>query len=241
MALLIPSPEIFRVVFHPNPRRLRGVGISPIERRNGSNSAVRVCARVRDCEVRDSDGQFSTPLKESSKPSKEEEERQSYYVNVGYAIRYLREEFPKLFYEELSFGIYREDIVFKDPLNTFIGIENYKSIFWALRFHGRIFFKALWIEISSVWQPMDDVIMIRWTIHGIPRVPLERRGRFDGTSVYKLDKKGKIYEHRVDNIALNSPPKFKVLDMEDILQSLGCPSTPKPTYFESSSTPSSKG
>ncbi|KAL5989186.1 hypothetical protein ACLOJK_010076 [Asimina triloba] len=164
------------------------------------------------------------------------DKQQRYYVNLGYAIRTLREEFPQLFYRELSFDIYRDDIVFKDPLNTFAGISNYKHIFWALRFHGRILFKALWIDIISVWQPMENLIMIRWTVYGIPRVPWESVGRFDGTSEYKLDKDGKIYEHRVDNIALNSPPpKFRVLAVEDLIQSLGCPSTPKPTYFEMSS------
>ncbi|MFQ6625470.1 hypothetical protein Gotur_005747 [Gossypium turneri] len=137
--------------------------------------------------------------------------------------------------DKVTSPLFRDDIVFKDPLNTFIGIDNYKSIFRALRFHGRIFFKALWLDIVSVWQPMENVVMVRWTIHGIPRVPWESRGRFDGTSEYKLDKKGKIYEHRVDNIALNSPPKFQVLAVEDLIRSVGCPSTPRPTYFEISS------
>lgn len=120
-------------------------------------------------------------------------------------------------------------------MNTFVGIENYKSIFWALRFHGRIFFKALWVDILRVWQPVENVIMVRWTVHGIPRVPWESRARFDGTSEYKLDKQGKIYEHRVDNIALNSPPRFKVLGVEELIQSMGCPSNARPTYFETSS------
>lgn len=132
--------------------------------------------------------------------------------------------------------LYRDDIVFKDPLNTFYGIENYKSIFWALRFHGRIFFKALWVDISNVWQPVENTIMVRWTIHGVPRVPWESHGSFDGTSEYKLDKEGKIFEHRVDNIALNSPPKFKVLGVEELIQLIGCPSTPRPTYFKMSSS-----
>uniref|UniRef100_A0A0A9D304 Uncharacterized protein n=1 Tax=Arundo donax TaxID=35708 RepID=A0A0A9D304_ARUDO len=76
--------------------------------------------------------------------------------------------------------------------------------------------------------------MIRWTVHGIPSVPWEGNGRFDGTSEYKLDKNGKIYEHKVDNIARNSPTKFKVLPVVELVRSLGCPSTPKPTYFEMS-------
>lgn len=135
---------------------------------------------------------------------------------------------------------YREDIVFKDPVNTFTGIENYKSIFWALRFHGRIFFRALWVDIISVSQPAEDVIVVRWTVHGVPRVPWESHARFDGLSEYKLDRNGKIFQHRVDNIALNSPPKFRVLAVEELIQSIGCPSTPKPTYFEVSSSSSKK-
>ncbi|RAL46273.1 unnamed protein product [Cuscuta campestris] len=173
----------------------------------------------------------------ATKMSKEEEQRRDFYLNTGYAIQTLREEFPILFLREITFDIYRDDIVFKDPINTFVGIENYKSIFWALRFHGRIFFKALWIDIVSVWQPVENMIMVRWTVHGIPRVPWESRGRFDGTSEYKLDKKGKIYEHRVHNIALNAPPpKFLVRSVQEMIQCIGCGSTPKPTFFEISSS-----
>ncbi|WCJ22680.1 hypothetical protein M5689_004757 [Euphorbia peplus] len=241
MPLLIHSPEFSAVksLFNPNPipKVIKGL-------KNGVSFRVR-SSRAEFGEFRVSElnrnmnmmlyGQFSAPVKEEMKPSKEEEERRNYYVNMGYAIRTLREEFPDIFYKELSFDIYRDDIVFKDPLNTFVGIENYKSIFWALRFHGRIFFRALWIDIVSVWQPVESVIMVRWTVHGIPRVPWESRGRFDGTSEYKLDKHGKIFHHRVDNIALSSPPRFGVLAVEELIQSIGCSSTPKPTYFEVSS------
>ncbi|KAK9143894.1 hypothetical protein Syun_013294 [Stephania yunnanensis] len=186
--------------------------------RSGKDLSVRVSELWR----------FSAPVKQSEV----DEEKQKYYVNAGYAIRALREEFPHLFYRELSFDMFRDDIVFKDPMNTFVGIENYKYIFWSLRFHGRIFFRALWLDIVSVRQPVENTIMVRWTVHGIPRVPWESHGRFDGTSEYKLDKNGKIYEHRVDNIAPNSPPKFQVLGVEALIESLTCPSTPKPTYFE---------
>ncbi|KAL4313544.1 hypothetical protein GQ457_01G050640 [Hibiscus cannabinus] len=245
MAFLISSPEIFTAsakVFSNPTRRSKILKTVAISKNDGQKvwSRANVRVGVKDIGSTVSDlsqslrlyGQFSAPVKQGSKPTKEEEEKQNYYVNMGYAIRTLREEFPDIFYKELNFDIYRDDIVFKDPLNTFIGIDNYKSIFWALRFHGRIFFKALWLDIISVWQPMENVIMVRWTIHGIPRVPWESRGRFDGTSEYKLDKNGKIYEHRVDNIALNSPPKFQVLAVEDLIRSIGCPSTPRPTYFE---------
>ncbi|XP_052880737.1 uncharacterized protein LOC128286966 isoform X2 [Gossypium arboreum] len=51
--------------------------------------------------------QFLALVKRGSKPSKEEEEKQYYYVNMGYAIRTLREEFLDIFYRELIFYIYR--------------------------------------------------------------------------------------------------------------------------------------
>jgi hypothetical protein len=131
---------------------------------------------------------------------------------------------------------FREDIVFTDPLNTFKGLENYRRIFWALRFTGRIFFKALWVDIVSIWQPAENLIMIRWIAHGIPRVPWEGHGRFDGASEYKLDKDGKIFQHKVHNVAMNPPTKSKVSQVRELITSLGvCPSTPKPTCFEASS------
>lgn len=129
----------------------------------------------------------------------------------------------------------RDDIVFRDPFNKFEGIDNYRSLFWGLRFTGRIFFKALWVDIVSIWQPAENLIMIRWIAHGIPRVPWDGHARFDGASVYKLDRNGKIYEHKVHNIATNPPTKYKVLSVQELVRSLSCPSTPKPTYFEASS------
>ncbi|KAL0397958.1 UNVERIFIED_CONTAM: hypothetical protein Scaly_0244200 [Sesamum calycinum] len=247
MALIIPSGGISSLAGRETP-----ASITPSVRRR--NVRFSVCSGVKDLQkevlklrgdnsYEDNVWWLYGQVKQSgpapfpsSKTEDDEGKKQDYYVNTGYAIRSLREEFPELFYRELSFDIYRDDIVFKDPLNTFSGIQNYKSIFWALRFHGKIFFRALWVDIVSVWQPVENMIMVRWTVHGIPRIPWERRSRFDGTSEYKLDKDGKIYEHKVHNIALNGPQKFQVLAVEQLIQSIGCPSTPKPTYFEFSSS-----
>ncbi|KAK5842539.1 hypothetical protein PVK06_004911 [Gossypium arboreum] len=56
--------------------------------------------------------QFSAPVKRGSKAGKEEEEKQDYYVNMGYAIRTLREEFLDIFYRELIFYIYKFEFDF---------------------------------------------------------------------------------------------------------------------------------
>ncbi|KFK37418.1 hypothetical protein AALP_AA4G254600 [Arabis alpina] len=232
MAFLVRSPEIPTVsarIFSDSSTYVS----SSFTRRKVTVSAI----DARDLSQKSRlYGKFSVPVKEDCKISRDEEEeeedKRSYYVNMGHAVRSIREEFPLVFYKEPNFDIYRDDIVFRDPMNTFMGIENYKSIFWALRFHGRIFFRALCVDIVSVWQPTENVLMIRWTVHGIPRGPWETRGRFDGTSEYKFDKNGKIYEHKVDNIAINSPPKFQMLTVQELVDAISCPSTPKPTCFE---------
>lgn len=84
---------------------------------------VRVCSRIKDYEVGISElghhniglydvlaaapVNLSTTSLPPKKSKEEEEENQDYYVNTGYAIRTLREEFPELFYKELTFNIYR--------------------------------------------------------------------------------------------------------------------------------------
>lgn len=132
-------------------------------------------------------------------------DRSEFYLNLGMAVRTLREDMPAIFSKDLNYEIYRDDITFLDPMNTFRGIEKYRLIFWALRFHGKILFREIGLEVLRIWQPSDDTILIRWKLWGVPRVPWEARGQFQGTSRYKLDRKGKIYEHKVDNLAFNFP------------------------------------
>ncbi|KAM3329409.1 hypothetical protein ACQJBY_026465 [Aegilops geniculata] len=210
----------------------------------GRGRVIRVTDPVRDgrLPVPAPPPLFSVPMTPASESpaattrrDDDEEERRRYYLNLGYAIRTLREEIPDVFYKEPTFDVYRDDIVFRNPFNKFEGIDNYRSLFWGLRFTGRIFFKALWVDIVSIWQPAENLIMIRWIAHGIPRVPWDGHARFDGASVYKLDRNGKIYEHKVHNIATTPPTKYKVLSVQELVRSLSCPSTPKPTYFEASS------
>ncbi|KAJ0257142.1 Uncharacterized protein HA466_0080610 [Hirschfeldia incana] len=178
----------------------------------------------------------SPPLQDAqvkTKPTpqdKHNHDRDEFYINLGLAVRTLREDLPLIFARDLNYDIYRDDVTFVDPMNTFSGIENYKLIFWALRFHGKILFRDISLEIFRVWQPSENMILIRWTLKGVPRVPWEAKGEFQGTSRYKLDRNGKIYEHKVDNLAFNFPhqlkPAVSVLDL--VTASAG---SPNPTFF----------
>jgi hypothetical protein len=133
-----------------------------------------------------------------------EERDKDFFANVGDAIRTLREDYPLLFAKELNYAIYREDLVFKDPQLSFRGLRNYKLIFWSLRFHGRLFLQAANVQVLRIWQPQDDVIKLRWQISA--RTRMGTNGTFDGISVYRLDRHGRVYQHEVTDVQLRDPP-----------------------------------
>ena len=103
-------------------------------------------------------------------------------------------------------SIYRDDVVFQDPRNSFHGIQNYKTIFWSVRFHGNLFFTNLRVDVSRVWQPEPREIRVRWSARGESRLPWRPVGVFDGISTFKLDSDGMIYVHEVNNVVLRPPP-----------------------------------
>eukprot|EP00887_Chlorella_sp_A99_P004841 scaffold4.g4841.t1 len=138
-------------------------------------------------------------------PSDEERRRRDFYANVGDAIRTLREDIPLLFHKDLNYDIYREDITFRDPSIAFHGLKSYRLIFRSLRFHGRVFCKALYVEVQRIWQPDDAQIKVRWKVYAKPRLG-GPDGQLDGIFTYRLDRSGKIYEHSVDNVQLRDPP-----------------------------------
>lgn len=123
MALLV-SPDVSSVYLSPvrviSNKILKSIPKFALSKNGKTAVGVRVCLSIKNLEnVKILNlgnevglyGQFSAPVKESTIPpsqhSNDEEEKRNYYLNMGYAIRTLREEFPALFYKELSFNIYR--------------------------------------------------------------------------------------------------------------------------------------
>ncbi|KAK3143728.1 hypothetical protein QOZ80_4AG0304210 [Eleusine coracana subsp. coracana] len=173
----------------------------------------------------------STETKNRSKGGGDPQ-RSDFYLNLGTAVRTLRDDLPAVFVREPNYDIYREDITFVDPLNTFHGIDNYKTIFWALRFHGRLLFSEIGLDVSRIWQLTENSIVVRWELWGTPRVPWESYGCFSGTSRYKVDRNGKIYEHKVDNLALDFPRSVaKVGNIADMVVAT-CPPSPNLTFWD---------
>ncbi len=53
-----------------------------------------------------------------------------------------------------------------------------------------------------------NVCRMRWTVRGIPRVPWNAEGVFDGVSTFRLDRKGMIYEHQASTPLAYAYPTF---------------------------------
>lgn len=116
-------------------------------------------------------------------------------IDIDRAIATLKHDLPTLFKRDISYDIYRDDIFFQDPVNTFKGKFNYRIIFWTLRFHGQLFFTQLDFDVADVRQASENTLFVEWTVRGTLRVPWNARIFFNGNSTYKFDERGFIYEH----------------------------------------------
>lgn len=121
--------------------------------------------------------------------------RNEYQLQIERVIQTLKTDLPTLFRTDLSYGIYTQDISFRDPVNQFKGKLNYRIIFWTLRFHGQLFFTKLYFDLHDVRQVAKDIILAKWTVRGTLRVPWKARVFFNGCSTYKLTQDGLIYDH----------------------------------------------
>lgn len=58
----------------------------------------------------------------------------------------------------------------------------------ALRVLGRVCFTRTRVDVRRIWQPESNRISLRWQFHGVPRIPWEVEGIFEGVSQFKLDR-----------------------------------------------------
>jgi len=137
-----------------------------------------------------------------------------YYAQMGDAIRALRADLPLIFdpKHEPAWEIYREDVGLIVNIETppklrtrLQGLDNYKVAWRWFRQCIRVFFRDPQLEVKRIWQPVDGIVMVRWAIHGGLRGVKMDEGAaiFEGSSEFKLDKDGLIYEHRLDNKAMS--------------------------------------
>lgn len=116
--------------------------------------------------------------------------------NYDLILETLKADLPTLFERDISYDIYSQDIFFKDPVNQFKGKLNYRIIYWTLRFHGQLFFTDLHFDLHDVQVEAADRIRADWTVRGTLRLPWQPRLFFNGYSHYRLNREGKIDDHR---------------------------------------------
>ncbi len=118
-----------------------------------------------------------------------------YQTSVQQIITILKQDLPTLFEKDISYDIYSQDIYFQDPVSQFKGKFNYRIIFWTLRFHGRLFFTQLFFDLHEVEQSTEDIILAKWRVRGVLRLPWKAKIFFNGYSTYKINQENLIYEH----------------------------------------------
>lgn len=65
----------------------------------------------------------------------------------------------------------------------------------GVRIFGRLFFTRCRLDVRRIWQPESNRISMRWQFHGVPRIPWEVEGIFDGVSQFKLDRWCPFWTH----------------------------------------------
>lgn len=149
MALLVPSPEISLLAGRANPargiRRIRSryVGLSV---HSGVRDLPKKVLKLRGDDYADNMSWLYGQVKlsetapfSSSKAKEEEKKKREYYVNTGYAIRTLREEFPELFHRELTFDIYRFTLLLYLVFNLSVLVVILDIIFYLIAYLPTIF------------------------------------------------------------------------------------------------------
>lgn len=148
-----------------------------------------------------------------------------YYANVGSVIEHLRADYPELLLREPNLDYYAENMVFTERASgyTVSGKEAYGTLLWALRFQTCVFLIHPTITIQSLFHDDDSgAIYLRWRLQATPRVwGLMRKPPVyikDSMSIYRLNAKGFVCEHDLDN-SMPIKPKLRPI-IEEII-SLG--------------------
>lgn len=96
------------------------------------------------------------------------------------------ERFP----ENQTYEIYADDVYFKDPLNEFRGVKQYRSMIGFLQ----DFFGDIEMEVHSVEQA-GELIKTEWTLNMTPPLPWQPRLSIPGRSELKVNQANLISSH----------------------------------------------
>jgi len=147
-----------------------------------------------------------------------------FYANLGTVIETLRSDYAHILEKEIDLSVYDDNLILRDRMHGqyLQGKEAYKTILWLLRVHTHIAFRQAFTDVKSMYYDDESaIIYLRWGVRAVPRLlpwDVHRQRYIDGISIYRLNGKGWVQEHIVDNV-LQTPIKLPSL-VENLL-SLG--------------------
>jgi len=154
---------------------------------------------------------------QSQRDRLEEDIKRNFTLNVGRAIECLRDDVPNMLTEAPNLDIFSDEVVLADPNGPIVkGKAAYKMFFASLRMARRLTMTTPTVEILSLrYLDWRSEITVRFSVVTESPVPGMDPVHFDAISVYKLDRKGLIYEHRIDDMTrqnlFDRPPLFQGL------------------------------
>ncbi|NEP11627.1 MAG: DUF2358 domain-containing protein [Symploca sp. SIO2C1] len=104
-------------------------------------------------------------------------------------LEILKQDYQR-FPAEQTYSIYAKDVLFKDPLNQFRGIERYQEMIAFIN----TWFKAPKLELHNI-ERSGDTIETRWTLNWTTPLPWQPRIAIPGWSELKLNDEELIVSH----------------------------------------------
>jgi len=154
---------------------------------------------------------------QSQRDRLEEDIKRNFTLNVGRAIECLRDDVPNMLTDAPTLDIFSDSVVLADPSGPIVkGKSAYKMFFASLRMARRLTMTTPTVEILNLrYLDWRGEITVRFSVVTESPVPGMDPVYFDAISVYKLDSKGLIYEHRIDDMTrqnlFDRPPLFQGL------------------------------
>ena len=166
----------------------------------------------------------------------EHDMKRNYTLNVGRAIETLRDEVPLMLSEAMDLSIFSEDVTLTDRPGHAIatGKKQYAAFFASLRLARRVTLSNPTVEIKALrYLDWRGEISVKFQITAAAPLGMEPLS-FDAVSVYRLNEKGLIDEHRVDDITrmnlFERPSLFEGLPLRNLVFN-GPAQSPMPMPF----------
>ncbi len=105
-------------------------------------------------------------------------------------VEQLKQDYAR-FPENQTYGLYAEDVHFKDPLNDFEGVGRYRKMIGFMSW----FFGDVQMELHNINQPDPRSITMQWTLNLTAPVPWSPRLSISGRTELGLNSAGLIDFH----------------------------------------------